>query len=94
MCWLASQSSFSLTFSILECKVVVPLLYPVWVQVQVCLLQVQEHLQFPAFLLKNIESENEEVSDFVGLTRSGENLSTELCWTKFLSSLSVDGFET
>ena len=66
MRWLASQSSFSLTFLILECKVVIPLLYPVWVQVQehllqvqehvqvqVCLLQVQEHLlKFPPFFLK------------------------------------------
>ena len=94
MRWLASQSSFLLTFLILECKVVIPLLSPVWVQVQVqvCLLQVQECLlQFPPFLLKNIESETEEVSDFVGWTRSGENFSTELCQTKFLLSLSVDG---
>ena len=76
MCWLASQSSFLLTFLILECKVVIPLLSPVWVQVQVHLLQVQECLlQFPPFLLKNIESETEEVSDFVGWTRSGENFS-------------------
>ena len=41
---------------------------------------------------ENIESETEEVSDFVRWTRSGENFSTELCQTKFLSSsLSVDG---
>ena len=40
---------------------------------------------------ENIESETEEVSDFVGWTRSGKNFSTELCRTKFLSSLSVDG---
>ena len=88
MRWLASQSSFSLTFLILECKVVIPLLSAVWmqVQVQVHLLQVQECLlQFPPFLLKNIESEMEEVSDFVGWTRSGKNFSTELCRTKFLS---------
>ena len=44
MHWLASQSSFSLTFLILECKVIVPLLSPVWVQVQVQVVQVQVHL--------------------------------------------------
>ena len=35
MHWLAFQSFSSLTFLILECKVVIPLLSPVWVQVQV-----------------------------------------------------------
>ena len=40
-----------------------------------------------SFLSENIESETEEVSDFVWWTRSGENFSTELCRTKFLSSL-------
>ena len=40
-----------------------------------------------SLLSENIESEKEEVSDFVGWTRSGENFSTELCRTKFLSSL-------
>ena len=30
MRWLASQSSFLLTFLILECKVIIPLLSPVW----------------------------------------------------------------
>ena len=54
MCWLASQSSL-LTSLFLECVVVLRL-SPVWVwvvQVQVCLLQVQEHLlQFPPFFLK------------------------------------------
>ena len=50
MHWLASQSSFSLTFLNLECKVVIPLLSIVWVQLQV---QVQECLlQFPPFFLK------------------------------------------
>ena len=87
MHWLASQSSFSLTSLILECKVVVPLLSPVWVQVQVHL-QVQEHfLRISSLPSENIESETEEVSDFVGWTRLGENFSTELCQTKFLSSL-------
>ena len=44
-----------------------------------------------SLLSENIESETEEVSDFVRWTRSGENFSTELCQTKFLSSLQVDG---
>ena len=60
MCWVASQSSGVLTFLILEC-VVILWLSPVWVQVQVvqvvqvqvCLLQVQECLlRFPPFFLK------------------------------------------
>ena len=38
-------------------------------------------------LSEDIESETEEVSGFVGWTRSGENFLTELCRTKFLSSL-------
>ena len=32
-----------------------------------------------SLLSENIESEKEEVSDFVRWTRSGENFSTELC---------------
>ena len=44
-----------------------------------------------SLLSENIESETEEVSDLVRWTRSGENFSTELCRTKFLSSLQVDG---
>ena len=51
VCWLAPQSSL-LTSLFLE-YVVVFRLSPVWVQVQVCLLQVQEHLlQVPPFFLK------------------------------------------
>ena len=93
MHWLASQSSFLLTFLILECKVVIPLLSPVLVQVQV---QVGAGTSsagagmssvISSLSSENIESETEEVSDFVGWTKSGENFSTELCWTKFLSSL-------
>ena len=41
----------------------------------------------PSLLSENIESETEEVSDFVRWTGSGENFLTELCRTKFLSSL-------
>ena len=96
MRWLASQSSFSLTFLILECKVVIPLLSPVGVQVQVHLLQVQECLgagagmsyagagmssAISSLLSENIESETEEVSDFVGWTRSLGILLTERCRT-------------
>ena len=40
-----------------------------------------------SLLSENIESDTEEVSDFVRWTRSGENFLTELCQTKFLSSL-------
>ena len=36
-----------------------------------------------SLLSENIESEAEEVCVFVGWTRSGENLSTELCRTNF-----------
>ena len=65
MRWLVSQSSGVLTSLFLECVVILQL-SPVWVQVQV---QVQVQaclLQFPPFFLKNIASETEEVSDFVG----------------------------
>ena len=44
MNWLAFQSSFLLTFEILECKYLVPRSSPVQVQVWI-------HLQFPPFLL-------------------------------------------
>ena len=40
-----------------------------------------------SLLSENIESEKEEVSVFVRWTRSGKDFLTELCWTKFLSSL-------
>ena len=36
---------------------------------------------------ESIEAEAEEVSDFVGWTRSSDIFLTELCSTKFLSSL-------
>ena len=39
-----------------------------------------------SLLPENIESETEEVSDFVGWTRSLGISLTELCQTKFLSS--------
>ena len=41
---------------------------------------------FSSLLSANIKSNAEEVCVFVGWTRSGENFSTELCQTKFLSS--------
>ena len=41
---------------------------------------------------ENIEAEAEEVSDFVGWTRSSDIFLTELHLTKFLSSLLVNGF--
>ena len=98
MHWLVSQSSL-LTFLFLEC-VVANGLSPVWVQVQVqvqvFLLQVQvlllqvhplQFLHFLPFFLKNTELDTEEVFGVVMKTRLGEILSTELCRTKFLSSL-------
>ena len=68
----------------------------VWVQVQVLLLQVQvlllqvhplQFLHFLPFFLKNTELDTEEVFGVVMKTRLGEILLTELCQTKFLSSL-------
>ena len=98
MHWLVSQSS-SLTFLFLECVVTLGL-SPVWVQVQVQvpLLQVQvqvlllqvhplQFLHFLPFFLKNTELDTEEVFGVVMKTRLGEILSTELCRTKFPSSL-------
>ena len=100
MHWLVSQSSL-LTFLFLECVVAYGL-SPVWVQVQVqvqvLLLQLQvqvlllqvhplQFLCFLPFFLKNRELDTEEVFGVVMKTRLGEILSTELCWTKFLSSL-------
>ena len=98
MRWLVSQSSL-LTFLFLEC-VVIHRLSPVWVQVQVqvLLLQVQvqilllqvhplQFLHFLPFFPKNTELDTEEVFGVVMKTRLGEILSTELCQTKFLSSL-------
>ena len=61
MHWLVSQSSL-LTFLFLEC-VVIHGLSPVWVQVQVLLLQVHplQFLHFLPFFLKNTELDTEEV---------------------------------
>ena len=89
MYWLVSQSFQQRTF---PCSWSV--VAPVWlqVQVQVLLLQVQVlllSLHFPRFLpffLQNTELDT-EVFGVVMKTRLGENLSTELCRTKFLSSL-------
>ena len=93
MHWLVSQSSL-LTFLFLEC-VVTHGLSPVWVQVQVqvqvqiLLLQVHplQFLHFLPFFLKNTKLDTGEVFGVVMKTRLGEILSTELCQTKFLSSL-------
>ena len=96
MYWLVSQSSL-LTSLFLEC-VVAHGLSPVWLQVQVQvqvllqvhLLQFLLSLCFPRFLpffLKNTELDTEEVFGVVMKTSLDEILLTELCRTKFLSSL-------
>ena len=87
MYWLVSQSSL-LTFPC-SWSVVAHGLSPVWVQVQVLLqfLLSLHFLHFLPFFLKNTELDTEEVFGVVMKTRLGENLSTELCRTKFLSSL-------
>ena len=85
MYWLVSQS-FLLTF---PCSWSV--VAPVWlqVQVQVLLLHLPLSLHLPRFLpffLQNTELDT-EVFGVVMKTMFGEILLTELCWTKFLSSL-------
>ena len=88
MHWLVSQSSrltFPCSWSVVA---------PVWlqVQVQVLLLHLPQFLlslHFPHFLpffLQNTELDT-EVFGVVMKTRFGEILLTELCRTKFLSSL-------
>ena len=94
MYWLVSQSSL-LTFPC-SCSVVAHGLSPVWLQVQVQVLLLQMHLlqfllslhlpHFLPFFLQNTELDT-EVFGVVMKTRLGESLSTELCQTKFLSSL-------
>ena len=89
MHWLVSQSS-QLTF---PCSWSV--VTPVWlqVQVQVLLLHLPQFLlslhlpRFLPFFLKSTELDTEEVFGVVMKTRLGEILLTELCRTKFLSSL-------
>ena len=91
MYWLVSQSSL-LTF---PCSWSV--VTPVWLQVQVHVLVLLLHLpqfllflhllRFLPFFLKSTELDTEEVFGVVMKTRSGEILLTELCRTKFLSSL-------
>ena len=93
MYWLVSQSSL-LTFPC-SWSVVTHGLSPMWLQVQVQVL-LQVHLpqfllslhlpRFLPFFLQNTELDT-EVFGVVMKTRLGKNLSTELCRTKFLSSL-------
>ena len=97
MYWLVSQSSL-LTFPC-SWSVVAHGLSPVWlqvqvqVQVQVLLLYLPQFLlslhlpRFLPFFLQNTELDTEAVFCVVMKTRSGEILLTELCRTKFLSSL-------
>ena len=93
MYWLVSQSSL-LTFPC-SWSVVAHGLSPVWlqVQVQVLLLHLPQFLlslhlpRFLPFFLQNTELDTEAVFCVVMRTRLGEILLTELCRTKFLSSL-------
>ena len=86
MHWLVSQSS-RLTFPC-SWSVVTPVWLQVQVQVQVLLqfLLSLHFLHFLPFFQQNTELDT-EVFGVVMKTKLGENLSTELCRTKFLSSL-------
>ena len=100
--WLVSQSSlltFPCSWSVVA-HGLSPVWLQVQVQVQVLLLQVQVlllylpqflpslHLpHFLPFFLQNTELDTEAVFCVVMKTRLGEILLTELCRTKFLSSL-------
>ena len=62
---------------------------------QVLLLYLPLSLHLPHFLpffLNSTELDTEEVFGVVMKTRFGEILLTELCRTKFLSSLQINGF--